>query len=144
MSEYKLWHMKSHKWVDELLLNYGDYELDEPYISNLKFTDEDDEHSKVFDDSKYPSIPKNLEEQMGLRRVYLSEEAYMFYSRELNSWLGYIDGGTLFEAWRKSKYDVYPKMSFRYKSNDAVVIREEATIAWLKENTNLKAVRVNE
>lgn len=146
MSEYKLWHMKSRKWVDELLLNYGDYGIDEPYISNLEFTDEDDEHSKVFDDSKYPNIPKKLEEQMGLTRVYVSGEAYMFYSRDLNSWLGSIDGGTLFETWRENenKYDVYPMMSFRYKSKDAVIIREEATIEWLKENTKLKAVSVDE
>src|SRR5699024_7928322 len=144
MSKYKLWHIKSHKWVDELLLNYGDYGLDEPYISNLEFTDEDDEHSKVFDDSKYPNIPKKLEEQMGLRRDYVSGEAYKFYSKELSSWLGYIDEGTLFETWRENKYDVYAMMSFRYKSKDAVIIREEATIEWLKENTGLEAVRVDE
>lgn len=136
--------MKSQKWVDNLLLNYGDYEFDEPYISNLEFTEEGDEHSKVFDDSKYPSIPKKLEEQMGLRRVYVNNEAYKYYSPELNSWLGYLDGGTLFETWRESKYDVYPMMRFRYGSNDAVIIREEAAIEWLKENTKLEAVRVDE
>lgn len=145
MSKYNLYHLKSKKWVSQLLINYGDYEYDEPYISNLKFEDEK-EYAKTFDDNKSFPIPPRLEEKMGLSRVYTGKEAYRFFSTELNAWLEYMDGGTLFETWKECEYDVYPALSFRAGNGDrsGLIVRDKARIEWLKENTGLEAVRVDE
>lgn len=145
MIKYNLYHLKSKKWVSQLLINYGDYEYDEPYISNLKFEDEK-EYAKTFDDNKRFPIPSRLEEEMGLSRVYTGKEAYRFFSPELNAWLEYIDGGTLFETWKEWEYDVYPAMHFRAGNGDrsGLIVRDKARIEWLKENTGLEAVRVDE
>ena len=143
MSKYNLYHLKSKNWVSQLLINYGDYEYDEPYISNLKFEDEK-EYAKTFDNDKSFPIPSKLEEDMGLRRVYTGKESYRFFSPELNAWLEYIDGGTLFEAWKEWGHDVYPAMHFRAGNSSGLIIRDKARIEWLKENTKLEAVRVDE
>lgn len=142
MSKYKLWHVKSSKWVEVLQVHW---EGDDTYISTLEFvSDDEEEYAKVFDDSEKLNVPKKLEEQMGLKRVHLSDQAYKYFSPELDSWLSHINGGMVFEAWRDSRYEVYPTMRFRYTDSDGIIIRDEATIEWLRLKTGLEAVKVDE
>jgi len=143
--KYKLYHRKSKCWVSEIKHDYGDYdEFSEVRIASIEFIGDDEkEYAKVIDDKALFSVPSAVEEKHGLERIYLSGEAYKYYSEELDSWLVSISDATMFEYANKN--NIYPMFNLRRKAkSDALVVREEESIKWLDENTKLKKVKVSE
>src|SRR5699024_5410942 len=129
MVKYKLFHLKSNTWVTAI--HYGANHIE--FVGYSPY----EEHAKVFDESSFLER-ETMERILDLRRIYESDRACKFYSNELNAWLVDMTDGTLFEINAGSDNEIYPRMVFRKDKNDALVIRDQARIDWLKENTGLK------
>src|SRR5699024_3231391 len=129
MSKYRLHHLKSNTWVTAI--HYG--------ANHIEFVgySPDEEHAKVFDESSFLER-ETMERILDLRRIYESDRACKFYSNELNAWLVDMTDGALFGISAGSDNEIYPSMVFRKSQKDALVIRDQARIDWLKENTGLK------
>jgi len=103
----------------------------------------DEKNAKVFDENS--SLEREtMERILGLRRIYESDRAYKFYSNDLNAWLIDMTDGALFEINAGKDYEIYPRMVFRKSKKDALVIRDQARIEWLKYNTSMQGYLVEE
>lgn len=98
---------------------------------------------KFFDENSFLER-ETMERILDLRRIYESDRACKFYSNELNAWLVDMTDGTLFEINAGSDNEIYPRMVFRKDKNDVLVIRDQARIEWLKENTGMQFHLVTE
>ena len=129
MVKYKLFHLKSNTWV--IAIHYGANHIE--FVGYSPY----EEHAKVFDGHTFKQRSA-MERSLDLRRIYESDRAYKFYSSDLNAWLVDMTDGALFEINAGSDNEIYPLMKFRKSQKDALVIRDQARIEWLKENTGLK------
>lgn len=143
--KYRLYHRKSKCWVTDIKYDYGSYDdLDDAYIAWLELVGQDNKESAlVIDESEqFLLSPESVHEQHGLERIYMSDEAYKYYSEELDGWLISISDVTMFEYANKN--NVYPMFNLRKKDESfALVVREEETIKWLDKNTKLQKVKVS-
>lgn len=145
MSKYRIYHIKSGTWVSDIHVNYGDYVHEEPFIADIEFVSEDEkEFSKVFEDTEYTRLSETLLSHHGLKRVYESQEAYMFYSHELRAWLSSIISDSHRYGFTFDGEEKAPLMEFKADEGYAIKVTDLIKINWLKENTGLEAVRVNE
>ena len=135
MVKYKLFHLKSNTWVTAI--HYGVNHIEAVGYSP------DEEHAKVFDENSFLER-ETMERILDLRRIYESDRAYKFYSSDLNAWLVDMTEGALFEINAGSDNEIYPRMVFRKSEKDALVIRDQARIEWLKFNTGMKGYLVEE
>lgn len=145
MSKYRIYHTKSGTWVSDIHVNYGDYVYDEAYIADIEFISEDEkEFAKVFEDIEYTRLSETLLGQHGLRRIYESQETYMFYSNELHAWLSSIISDSHRYGFTFDGEEKAPLMEFKADKGYAIKVTDLIKINWLKENTGLEAVRVDE
>ena len=135
MVKYKLFHLKSNTWVTAI--HYG--------VNHIEFVgySPDEEHAKVFDGHTFKRKAA-MERSLDLRRIYESDRAYKFYSSDLDAWLVDMTDGALFEINAGSDNEIYSRMSFRKSKKDALVIRDQARIDWLKYNTSMQGHLVEE
>src|SRR5699024_13013 len=135
MVKYKLFHLKSNTWVTAI--HYGANHIEAVGYSP------DEKNAKVFDESSFLER-ETMERILDLRRIYESDRACKFYSNELNAWLVDMTDGALFGISAGSDNEIYPRMVFRKDKNDALVIRDQARIEWLKYNTGMQFHLVTE
>lgn len=145
MSKYRIYHTESGTWVSDIHVNYGVHEHDEPFIADIEFVSEDEkEFSKVFEDTTYTRLSESLLSHHGLKRLYESREDYMFYSNELGAWLTSVVSDSHRYGFTFNGEEEAPLMEFKADKNYAITISDSIKTKWLKENTKLEAVRVDE
>lgn len=131
--------------MSDIHVNYGVHEHDEPFIADIEFVSEDEkEFSKVFEDTTYSRLSESLLSHHGLKRLYESRKAYMFYSNELHAWLTSAISDSHRYGFTFNGEEEAPLMEFKADKNYAIAISDSIKTKWLKENTKLEAVRVDE